>query len=326
MIDMFQEYKHVRGAIALEKNTLRTISASGQICNTFGVHQKLPFVQQLYQETDLAFFANTGVLQQPVDNKDNYRELNKKTALFAHNTQQEEINSVDIYDDTAGIGVCGRITDILGLNGFTPGTISVNGGAPALVSKSSPLLVVNPFGYEKFNPIPWAELDASKIKEVNKATRVGSNLMNEVWSEKIFQAMSENDILFAEMSAVTLSTTFENNHLGRQMGSIAKLIKTREARRTDRDAFYAELPGFDTHGKQEADLNTRLTELNSALSSFVSEMKAQTLWNDVTIVVVSEFGRTLVSNTGNGRLVDYYFLHYLLIKYMSLIIFSIYLQ
>ncbi len=297
---MFKEYENVRGSVAVNKGTLGTISVQGQVCSTFGVHQKLPYVRQLYNSGQLNFFANMGVLQQPTNDKINYRRLNGKTALFAHNTQQEEINSVDINDDTAGLGVVGRIADILSLNGYSTGTVSVAGGAPAAVSKNSPLLVVNPYGYEKFNPISWEQIDRDYVKEVNKATSVGSNVLSEVWSKKIFQAMSENDILYNEMSTATLSKSFEDNLIASQLSSIAKLIKTRDARKTDRDVFYAEFSGFDTHILQEVGLDVLLTEFNGALTAFVEEMKAQGQWNNVAVVAVSEFGRTLVSNTGNG--------------------------
>lgn len=40
--------------------------------------------------------------------------------------------------------------------------------------------------------------------------------------------------------------------------------------------------------------------MNVGLNSFTSEMKAQGAWDDVTIVMVSEFARTLPGNTGAG--------------------------
>ena len=298
---MYKEYQRVRGSIAVTKGSLRQISASGQVCNKFGIHNKLPNVFNLYNQGDLSFFANTGVLQQPTTDKINYRRLNSKTALFAHNTQQEEVNSVDIYDDTAGIGIGGRIADMVSLNGYTSGTISVSGGAPALVSNESPLLVVNPAGYEKFNQVPWEQVSKSNIKELNKATNFGSGVMDEIWSDKLLQAMSENDILYTQMNSVRLSNNFPATKLGKQMGSIAKLIKTRDARKTDRDVFYAKLSGFDTHGQQTTALDAILKQVDDALNIFVKEMKSQSLWNDVAVVFVSEFGRTLKANTGNGR-------------------------
>lgn len=39
-------------------------------------------------------------------------------------------------------------------------------------------------------------------------------------------------------------------------------------------------------------------KMNSGLDAFTTEMKAQGVWDDITIVGVSEFGRTLTMNSG----------------------------
>jgi uncharacterized protein (DUF1501 family) len=41
--------------------------------------------------------------------------------------------------------------------------------------------------------------------------------------------------------------------------------------------------------------------MNDALEAFTTEIKAQGSWDDVTIIMVSEFARTLAGNTGAGR-------------------------
>jgi uncharacterized protein (DUF1501 family) len=299
---MYNEYKDVRGDLALDQNSLKLISATGQVCDTFGVHPELGFVQELYNEGDLAFVANIGVLQQPVgaSEKHNYRQLNKKTALFSHNTQQEELNSVDIHDDQAGQGILGRIADVLGLNGYNPGTLSVSSTAQALVSNFHPLVLAGTNGPTSFNPIPWDKVDTDAVKELNKATEIGSNVFSEVWAQKITQTLSDNDLLITELAGASLEYAFPRQHLGRQMSTIAKLIKTRSARGTDRDMFYASMGGFDTHSSQDNVLNNRLRDVNGAFSSFVREMKAQQLWDNVAVVFVSEFGRTLTANAGGG--------------------------
>lgn len=46
----------------------------------------------------------------------------------------------------------------------------------------------------------------------------------------------------------------------------------------------------------------RLTTINDALEAFVTELRDyQGIWDDTVVVVVSEFARTLMGNTGNGR-------------------------
>ena len=61
---MYAEYKKARGGHALSTDQILTINAagSGQICDNFGVHHKLPKVKELYDDGDAAFFANMGHL------------------------------------------------------------------------------------------------------------------------------------------------------------------------------------------------------------------------------------------------------------------------
>ena len=59
---MYEEYKDVRTNIALSKESLLQINASTQQCQTFGLHENLVAMQALYNDKDLSFFANMGVL------------------------------------------------------------------------------------------------------------------------------------------------------------------------------------------------------------------------------------------------------------------------
>ena len=67
----------------------------------------------------------------------------------------------------------------------------------------------------------------------------------------------------------------------------------------DRDLFYVELPGFDTHNDAHETVDTLFGYLNDALEALVKELKASELFDKVTLVTSSDFGRTLTSN-GKG--------------------------
>ena len=58
--------------------------------------------------------------------------------------------------------------------------------------------------------------------------------------------------------------------------------------------------GFDTHPNIPGRLNGLLSHANAALNAFVEEMKAMNLWNNVTLIQMSEFGRTLTPNGNDG--------------------------
>jgi hypothetical protein len=131
--DLYLDYQTVRGELALDNNTMLPINAtsSGQPCKMFGLHPSLTVAQQLYDDKDLIFLANVGVLQEYADNT-NWWQRTTKTQLFAHNVQQDETGFVDIFRQTAGFGVCGRMADTVGRLGYKAGSSSVSGVATGM--------------------------------------------------------------------------------------------------------------------------------------------------------------------------------------------------
>jgi uncharacterized protein (DUF1501 family) len=58
----------------------------------------------------------------------------------------------------------------------------------------------------------------------------------------------------------------------------------------------------DTHNDLHEDNGALHTALDDALDAFSREMKAQGVWDNVTVVTTSDFGRTLTSNgLGTGK-------------------------
>jgi uncharacterized protein (DUF1501 family) len=58
------------------------------------------------------------------------------------------------------------------------------------------------------------------------------------------------------------------------------------------------MDGFDTHAESALTQGTSLFgPLNMAISEFAASMKSQGLWDNVVMVFVSDFGRTLSSNS-----------------------------
>ena len=170
------------------------------------------------------------------------------------------------------------------------------------MSKLTPLFVVDPYGIEKVNPMPWGSDIVGPIKRLNKLEKIGSSFYGDTWSDLLLRALGENQLLYDAFTQTTLNATFSaNNYLSVQYQAVSKLIKNKNIRGVDRDVFYVETGGFDTHSNMLSSLADRANEINEALGSFVTEMKAQNRWNDVVIVFVSEFARTLIPNTSSGR-------------------------
>ena len=103
------------------------------------------------------------------------------------------------------------------------------------------------------------------------------------------------------MSSVSLGVDFTaDNQLSLQMEAVAKMMKAKDSRGAERDIFYVEESGFDTHFDQINKFGRLLPSVNTGIDEFKRAMDEEGLWDSVTIVMVSEFGRTLSENTGGG--------------------------
>ena len=86
----------------------------------------------------------------------------------------------------------------------------------------------------------------------------------------------------------------DNNPLTQPLMTVAQTIKEGLGLRV----ATVDVPGWDTHVAQEGQFNGLTSNLSSALMAFWRDLGA--LQQDVSVVVMSEFGRRLRSNTAGG--------------------------
>jgi uncharacterized protein (DUF1501 family) len=99
---------------------------------------------------------------------------------------------------------------------------------------------------------------------------------------------------------VELTQDYSGGAYNGKIEALAQAILTHEARGSDRDVLYLELGGWDHHADMKNLLSRGFQNLNSALTLLEQEMKAQGLWDQIAVVVTSDFGRTLTPNSGSG--------------------------
>ena len=100
-----------------------------------------------------------------------------------------------------------------------------------------------------------------------------------------------NDELHAAQNNTRLSRNFPQTKIGKQLELVAKMIESQACRGSERDVFFLEDSTYDHHSAMIETLDLKFEDLNDALDSFVSEMKNRAKFEDITIVVSSEFGR-----------------------------------
>jgi uncharacterized protein (DUF1501 family) len=132
----------------------------------------------------------------------------------------------------------------------------------------------------------------------NLTTHISGSVFAETYAGTLDDSVRDSNTV---RSALSRSTThsFGRGKLDRQMQSIAKIINARKDLGAERDAFSAVLGGYDTHhnqmypwhvGSPDAALLALETELKTV------DAEGDRAWDHVTIVVASEFGRSIVSN------------------------------
>ena len=107
------------------------------------------------------------------------------------------------------------------------------------------------------------------------------------------QALDIGQILSTD---VTLGTAFPNTTLGNQLLQIARMIKfnaTSGQLGLNRQIFFCQLGGFDTHQNQVNTQTNLLTQVALAIKAFYDATVELGLDQQVTTFTLSDFGRTL---------------------------------
>eukprot|EP00934_Nitzschia_sp_Nitz4_P004476 Nitzschia sp. Nitz4//scaffold371_size14297//6040//11866//NITZ4_008941-RA/size14297-augustus-gene-0.3-mRNA-1//-1//CDS//3329549584//4466//frame0 len=312
------QYTAVRGSLAFvmddddeDKDEYRLkIDASnqGQPCNEFSVHKSLSVVAEMYNKGDLLFMANTGNIDRGGLTPSNYDELTTST-LFAHNHMQEEVQRIDPYDKNTHTGVLGRAKDMLESNGLVVNAIAVDGEAVVLEGNQSfwnPTSVVQKTGASEFPRGPVPDRFEDLVRILNGEGGPFTNVFGELWSTGVVGALDTAATISKALESADEASKLEWTAGSEAWETIYKLMYNHDKESvTNRDLFYTEIGGWDDHLGMKPKLSNRLLALDGYLEQMRAHLKNTTidgtlLWDKVTIVVASEFGRTLTPNSGDG--------------------------
>lgn len=181
-------------------------------------------------------------------------------------------------------------------------TYSIAGHAKLLEGGPEPPQMLSTSG-----PVRLARLHHSADDLVELTKHVSSSAFGETYSRIIDDTLESTEGLAHVLDEVQLSTHFTDypyytlGAVSSQLEQVAKVIGGRQSFENERDAFFVSSSiAWDSH--DSSDENRRAAGrrvgvghlwegLNSALSSFVAEMKAQGMWESVTLVMCSALGR-----------------------------------
>ena len=104
------------------------------------------------------------------------------------------------------------------------------------------------------------------------------------------------EYLAAKSKLYHTSVTYPTGPFAKNMKSIAELI----AAGADTSVYYASIAGFDTHADQAGQQERSLGVVSDTIEAFVADLRSAGRWDDVMILVFSEFGRRVAQNASNG--------------------------
>jgi len=291
--DLHAEYLSVRGAAGMAKGDLLPIDTPGQPCSRFGLHSAMPNLARMYADGDAAVLANMGVIIEPIVAADVRNRTTTKripSALFSHNGMQRHLASLDPQNGAAK-GVLGRMTESLTQQVDPPyraGVYSMAGSRKIVESSIAPTFV------SRYHGVPRYSMYGELIGAMDEMIQVKSqSVFAETYSDLLASTLAQSESLGALLDETTPATPMDARSA---LAQIAKVIKVRETLEAERDVFIMSHNDFDSHF--DLDHTERFGSVDQVLADFETEMKAQGVWDDVVLLTVSDFGRTLTVNGG----------------------------
>ena len=317
------QYAGVRGAMALPRGALLPLAGSD-----YGLHPSLAALVPAWNEGKLTALFNVGPLYAPLTKAEYRSQAGTGSVLipenlFSHSDQQLLWESAST-DAQARTGWGGRAAQRLAT---TNPVISMGGnGRFGLSTGAVPLVLPEPgatFGAYGLQPsdLSWAPMRARK-EAIDALYAQSDGLLSQAYQRQQLDAFATSERLGALVkrapgnagNTAAIDAAFApitgngriNTPLGRQLYQTAKFIDARATVQGDRQIFFAQQGGFDTHGNQtngnaqEGEHVRLLKALGDAMACFHNAMKGIGMADAVTLFTQSDFGRTFKPNNSNG--------------------------
>ncbi len=292
----YQAYSSVRGTLALPTPPAATTIYNGT--DEYGIHPMMPEIASLYNQKMCAVVANVGNLVKPITRQ----QYNSPGAvvpmqLFSHADQVNQWQSA-IPDQPATTGWGGRAEDLMaGVNGNNFSPITSTSGCGLFCTGQNTFASTVPVGGASL--LQGATTNA-RLSAVNTLMQFDNGLSLVSAANAVYlRGVGFSKALNAAIASAKISTTFPSSLLGQQFLTIAKIVSSQKVLGIERQVFFCQLGGFDTHSDEINGQGPLLQQMSQAVAAFYQEMGNQGQQNNVTTFTASEFGRTLQPN-GNG--------------------------
>ncbi len=309
----YQAYAANRGILALPRDGLLPLNATGDDGREFAFHPAMGPLRSIFDAGDLAMIANVGTLVAPIT-KAEYQNGGAAIPphLFSHNDQQVQWQT-SVPESHRRVGWGGRLADLLqSLNAESNISMNVSlaGNNFFQVGDEVVQYHMTPNGSIGLNAYDagWAPVRQRYDAMDDVRTRGYGQIFEQEYANVLNRAIANDTLLKATFDGVPdhkdkfVRSTDENGRLNRVADQLQMILRMIEARQTlgmKRQIFFAALGGFDTHDAQLEDHHALLGQLSAALADFHEATETLEISDQVTLFTASDFNRTFNSN-GKG--------------------------
>ena len=286
---MYDNYRIIRGktadeeGVGMPRNRLLEIPANDQPCESFGVHENLPLLKDLYDKGEATFIANAGLLLKPT-NSDSHR-ADTPVNLFSHNDMQHEMKKEDILNQHSGSGVAGRIATALSEAGVHTDSFSMDGQQVVFstAGRGQPQITIGEDGIPDFNE-GEGSIPNEVLKSLNGPVTPSSGQFAQTWSMKMNEAIAQYEKIKSLIDVAVTTENFPITSISAQLELVTKLMQSHQQRGAQRDVFYVSQTRYDTHKNVDEKLVENFSDLNAALEAFVAETKVLGLYESLVLL------------------------------------------
>ena len=294
----YQQYAALRQNLAIAQGALLPVQAAASSA-TYGFHPSLKNLASLFTQGNASIVANCGPMDQPLTKAALQANPNLLPQLFGSHPAaiaQWESATTEGYPTT---GWGGRIADhVSSESGLVPPVVTITGVSTFTVGETvqSVSVLQSAFGSQ---PMP-AGLAEPAMEIANLEAQSSNQLIQHAAQMRIAATNLQGILQQSQQAGSGIKTAFPSSTLGQSLLSIAQLINGRSVTEASRQLFYCSTGNYDTHGGQVATHASLLSDLDSSMGAFVAALQEIGMLQDVLIVTVSDFGRTLQSNSTAG--------------------------
>lgn len=306
----FSDYQKARPSIAMGKADLVNF-AKPQLGHAMGLHSAMAPLMPLFNQERLAFLINAGALVQPTTVS---QVLNGQAVLppflYSHPEQTHTIMGWQGDEDQSGWGGRG-LEAMSGFKNLKAPLVSIDNSGETLVTGQKSRYVAANSGYSR--QIGSANLlDKTNIwtQTIESITRMQSDHLLQAEYARTFRSIftDATELANVENVAPVPAGNFVDDDIGRKLKFVARTSNYYRMIGASRQIYSVQWGSFDTHTSQRGltsstgvqTQDAQLASLANALKAFDDSIQAAGMDKNVTVLVTSEFGRTLDPAAGLG--------------------------